>query len=78
MPSSVSRTSKTSRITSAQPLESFLTEEEYEKDAEKPWHLWQPLTSKRRRSKKRSTNLSGEEVEHYGGDGPEAYGRCAV
>jgi hypothetical protein len=59
-----------------QPLESFLTEEEYEHDSEKPWHLWQPLTSNEEEIEKAINELSGEEVEHYGGDGPEAYGRA--
>jgi hypothetical protein len=59
----------------SQPLESFLTEEEYEKNTEKPWHLWQPLTSNEEEVEKAINELSGEEVAHYGGDGPEAYGR---
>ncbi len=59
-----------------QPLESYLTEEEYEKNTEKPWHLWQPLTSNEEEVEKAINELSSEEVEHYGGDGPEAYGRA--
>jgi hypothetical protein len=59
-----------------QPLESFLTEEEYEKDAEKPWHLWQPLTSNEEEVEKAINELSSEEVAHSGGDLPEAYGRA--
>lgn len=59
-----------------EPLESFLTEEEYEKDTEKPWHLWQPLTSNEEEVEKAINELSGAEVAHYGGDGPEAYGRA--
>ncbi len=52
------------------------TEEEYEEDNEKAWALWQPLTSSENAVEEAINNLSGEEVAHYGGDGPEAYGRA--
>jgi hypothetical protein len=55
---------------------SKLTETEYEEDPEKPWHLWQPLTSNEEEVEKAINGLSSEEVAHYGGDGPEAYGRA--
>ncbi len=59
---------------------SKLTETEYEKDPEKPWHLWQSLTSNEEEVEKAINKLSlfsGEEgPEHGGGDGPEAYGRA--
>jgi hypothetical protein len=64
----------------SQPLESFLTEKlkenEYEEDSEKPWHLWQPLTSNEEEVEKAINELSGSEVAHSGGDLPEAYGRA--
>ncbi len=63
-----------------QPLESFLTEKltekEYEENSEKPWRLWQPLTSNEEEVEKAINELSGSEVAHSGGDGPEAYGRA--
>ena len=52
------------------------TEKEYEEDSEKPWALWQPLTTEEPKIEEAINNLSGSEVEHYGGDGPEAYGRA--
>jgi len=58
------------------PLESFLTEKEYEENTEKPWHLWQSLTTDEKKVEEAINNLSGEEVAHSGGDGPEAYGRA--
>ncbi len=58
------------------PLESHLTEQEYGENTEKPWHLWQPLTTEEKKVEEAINNLSGEEVAHYGGDGPEAYGRA--
>jgi VCBS repeat-containing protein len=59
-----------------QPLESFLTEQEYAEDAEKPWHLWQPLTSDEKEVEEAINKLSESEVAHSGGDLPEAYGRA--
>jgi hypothetical protein len=59
-----------------EPLESLLTEKEYEEDPEKPWHLWQPLTSDEEEVEQAINNLSSSEVAHSGGDGPEAYGRA--
>lgn len=59
---------------------SKLTETEYEEDPEKPWHLWQRLTSNEEEVEKAINKLSlfsGEGgPEHGGGDGPEAYGRA--
>jgi hypothetical protein len=64
----------------SQPLASFLTEKltekEYEENSEKPWHLWQPLTSNEEEVEKAINELSGSEVAHSGGDLPEAYGRA--
>ncbi len=57
-------------------LEETKTEKEYEEDNEKPWALWQPLTAEETKVEEAINNLSGEEVAHYGGDGPEAYGRA--
>lgn len=48
----------------------------YEASKEKAWHLWQPLTTEVPKVEEAIGNLTGEEVEHYGGDGPEAYGRA--
>lgn len=48
----------------------------FEKDAEKPWALWQPLTNNAEAIANALNGLSGEEVKHFGGDGPEAYGRA--
>jgi hypothetical protein len=53
------------------------SEESYETDAEKPWHLWQSVTTEVPKVEEAIEKLSGDEgVEHYGGDGPEAYGRA--
>jgi len=52
------------------------SEEYYEDDTEKPWHLWQSLTTEVPKVEEAIEDLSGAEVEHYGGDGPEAYGRA--
>jgi hypothetical protein len=52
------------------------TEQEFEEDAEKPWHLWQPLTAEEPKVEEAIDNLSGDEVAHAGGDLPEAYGRA--
>ena len=38
--------------------------------------MWQPLTSNEALVETAIENLSGSEVAHYGGDGPEAYGRA--
>ncbi len=57
-------------------VEGQLTEMQYEEDAEKPWHLWQALTTNETGVEEAINNLSGSEVTHYGGDGPEAYGRA--
>jgi hypothetical protein len=57
-------------------FEARLTEREYEESTEKPWHLWQALTSEEPKVEKAINELSGSEVAHYGGDGPEAYGRA--
>jgi hypothetical protein len=57
-------------------LEEKKTEQEYEIDPEKPWALWQPLTSDEEKVEDAINELSGDEVAHYGGDGPEAYGRA--
>jgi hypothetical protein len=51
-------------------------ETEYEEDHEKPWALWQPLTEDQAKVEEAVNNLSGSEVAHFGGDGPEAYGRA--
>jgi hypothetical protein len=53
-----------------------LSEEEYEADTEKPWHLWQAVTTETTKVEEAINGLSGEEVAHDGGDGPEAYGRA--
>jgi hypothetical protein len=53
-----------------------LSESEYEEDHEKPWHLWQPLTSDGEEVEQAINNLSEGEVAHGGGDAPEAYGRA--
>lgn len=52
------------------------SEAEFEKDPEKPWALWQPLTGNQTDVQTAIENLSGAEVRHFGGDGPEAYGRA--
>ena len=57
-------------------MESPLTETEYEENLEKPWRLEQSLTNEEPKVEKAINNLSSEEVEHGGGDGPEAYGRA--
>lgn len=56
--------------------EQTLTEKQYEEDPEKPWALWQPLTTDQAKVEEAVNNLSGEEVAHAGGDLPEAYGRA--
>jgi hypothetical protein len=58
------------------PLESLLTEKEYEENSEKPWRLEQSLTAEEPKVEEAINNLSTDEVEHGGGDGPEAYGRA--
>ncbi len=58
------------------PLESPLTEKEYEENLEKPWRLEQSLTNEEPKVEEAINNLSTDEVEHGGGDGPEAYGRA--
>jgi hypothetical protein len=60
---------------SGAPLETK-TEKEYEEDTEKPWHLWQPLTTEEAKVEEAINKLSEEEVAHAGGDLPEAYGRA--
>jgi hypothetical protein len=57
---------------SGAPLETK-SETEYEEDTEKPWHLWQPLTTEQTKVEEAINGLSGPEVLHYGGDGPESY-----
>ncbi len=57
-------------------LEGTLSETEYETDIEKPWGLWQALTSNETLVETAIANLSGAEVAHFGGDGPETYGRA--
>ncbi len=53
------------------------SEEYYETDGEKPWHLWQPVTTEVTKVEEAIEKLSGSEgVSHAGGDGPEAYGRA--
>jgi hypothetical protein len=53
------------------------SEEAYETDAEKPWHLWQSVTTEVPKVEEAIAKLSGDEgVAHAGGDGPEAYGRA--
>jgi|HubBroStandDraft_6_1064221.scaffolds.fasta_scaffold26520_3 hypothetical protein len=52
------------------------TEEFYEDDTEKPWHLWQAVTTEVPKVEEAIEKLSGEEVAHSGGDLPEAYGRA--
>jgi hypothetical protein len=53
------------------------SEEYYETDAEKPWHLWQSVTTEVPKVEEAIEKLSGSEgVAHAGGDGPEAYGRA--
>jgi hypothetical protein len=52
------------------------TETEYEEDTEKPWHLWQALTTEQTKVEEAINGLSGPEVLHDGGDGPESYGRA--
>ncbi len=53
------------------------SEEYYETSAEKPWHLWQPVTTEVPKVEEAIEKLSGSEgVAHGGGDGPEAYGRA--
>lgn len=53
-----------------------LSEKEYEEDPEKPWHLWQSLTTDQAQVEAAITELSGSEAAHFGGDAPEAYGRA--
>jgi len=57
-------------------FQSKLTETEYEESHEKPWRLDQSLTAEESKVENAITELSGPEVEHFGGDGPEAYGRA--
>lgn len=57
-------------------LEQQLTEAQYEEDTEKPWHLWQALTSEDSKVEEAINGLATSEVAHDGGDGPEAYGRA--
>ncbi len=68
-------------------VSTFPKESEYTEDIEKPWALWQPLTTEEPKVEEAINELSvklpkeeGEEVKekvaHYGGDGPEAYGRA--
>jgi hypothetical protein len=52
------------------------TETEYEEDTEKPWHLWQALTTEQTKVEEAINGLSGPEVLHDGGDLPESYGRA--
>jgi hypothetical protein len=52
------------------------SEETYEASTEKPWHLWQALTTEVPKVETAIEGLSGEEVAHDGGDLPEAYGRA--
>ncbi len=53
------------------------SEEYYEMDGEKPWHLWQAVTTEVPKVEEAIEKLSGSEgVSHSGGDGPEAYGRA--
>lgn len=52
------------------------SEKEYEEDNEKPWALWQPLTAEEPKVEEAINKLSEDEVAHYGGDGPETYGRA--
>jgi len=52
------------------------SEESFEQDTEKAWHLWQPVTTEVPEVEEAIEKLSGEEVAHSGGDGPEAYGRA--
>jgi hypothetical protein len=52
------------------------SEEYYEDDNEKPWHLWQSVTTEVPKVEEAIEGLSGEEVAHDGGDLPEAYGRA--
>ena len=57
-------------------VSTFPKENEYTEDIEKPWALWQPLTPEEPEVEEAINKLSEAEVEHYGGDGPEAYGRA--
>jgi hypothetical protein len=52
------------------------SEAEYEASSEKPWHLWQGLTSNGKALEESIEQLSGLEVAHSGDDLPEAYGRA--
>lgn len=59
----------------AEFFENF-SESEYATNTEKPWHLWQSLTTEDAKVEEAINNLSGSEVAHSGGDGQEAYGRA--
>jgi hypothetical protein len=52
------------------------TETEYEEDPEKPWRLDQSVTTEQSKVLAAIQALSGPDIAHYGGDGPEAYGRA--
>ncbi len=53
-------------------LDSFLSEQEYEEDAEKPWQLDQPVTT----DESSVADAIDKLTIDGGGDGPEAYSRA--